>query len=153
MSIYMKKTLYLLIVIATIMTACRGKQSQRENPFFKEWDSEFGLPPFGEITDADYRPAILEGIKQHDAEIKAITDNPETPTFANTIEAYDHSGQLLAKVTGVLFNLNSTNSNDSLKAIVEFALPLLSEHNDNIFMNPDFFKRVETVYKTETKRI
>ena len=147
----MKKALYLIIAIITIMTACKGKQEQRVNPFFEEWGGEFGLPPFAEITDADYRPAVLEGIRQHDAEIKAIIDNPDAPTFANTIEAYDHSGQLLGKVVGVLFNLNSTNSNDSLKAIVEFALPLLSEHNDNIFMNPDFFKRVETVYKNRDK--
>ena len=147
----MKKAFYLIIAIITIMTACRGKQEQRVNPFFEEWGGEFGLPPFAEITDADYRPAVLEGSRQHDAEIKAIIDNPDAPTFANTIEAYDHSGQLLGKVVGVLFNLNSTNSNDSLKAIVEFALPLLSEHNDNIFMNPDFFKRVETVYKNRDK--
>ncbi len=137
--------------MATIMTACTGKQADRQNPFFEEWGGEFGLPPFAKITDADYRPAIIEGIKQHDAEIQAIIDNKEEPTFANTIEVYDHSGQLLDKVIGVLFNLNSSNSNDSIKAIVEFALPLLSEHNDNTFMNPDFFKRVETVYKNQDK--
>ena len=102
----MKKAFYLIIAIITIMTACRGKQEQRVNPFFEEWGGEFGLPPFAEITDADYRPAVLEGIRQHDAEIKAIIDNPDAPTFANTIEAYDHSGQLLGKVVGVLFNLN-----------------------------------------------
>ncbi len=147
----MQKVFYLLIAMATIMTACKGKQADRQNPFFEEWEGKFGLPPFATITDADYRPAIIEGIKQHEAEIKAIIDNREEPTFANTIEAYDHSGQLLDKVIGVLFNLNSSNSNDSLKAIVEFALPLLSEHNDNTFMNPDFFKRVEIVYKNQDK--
>lgn len=137
--------------MATIITACTGKQTDRQNPFFEEWGGEFGLPPFAKITDADYRPAIIEGIKQHEAEIMAIIENPEEPTFANTIEAYDQSGMLLDKVMGVLFNLNSSNSNDSLKAIVEFALPMLSEHNDNTFMNPDFFKRVETVYKNQEK--
>ena len=60
----MKKAFYLIIAIITIMTACRGKQEQRVNPFFEEWGGEFGLPPFAEITDADYRPAVLEGIRQ-----------------------------------------------------------------------------------------
>lgn len=147
----MKKVFYLLIAMATIMTACKKKQTDQHNPFFEEWGGEFGLPPFAKITDADYRPAIIEGIKQHEAEIKAIIDNQEEPTFANTIEAYDHSGQLLDKVMNVIFNLNSSDSNDSLKAIVEFALPMLSEHKDNTFMNPDFFKRVETVYKNQEK--
>ena len=95
----MKKAFYLIIAIITIMTACKGKQEQRVNPFFEEWGGEFGLPPFAEITDADYRPAVLEGIRQHDAEIKAIIDNPDAPTFANTMEQPSrhiplHSGQL-----------------------------------------------------------
>ncbi len=148
----MRKVFYLIILMATVMTACTGKKSaDRQNPFFEEWGGEYGLPPFDKITDADYRPAILEGIKQHDAEIQAIIANKEEPTFANTIEVFDHSGELLGKVIGVLFNLSGTDTNDSIRAVVEFALPLLSEHSDNIYMNADFFKRVGTVYKNQDK--
>ncbi len=144
----MKRLFYLLIVLSAMTISCK---QQKENPFFKEWTGEYGLPPFSEITDADYRPAILEGIKQHEKELDAIINNPEAPTFANTIEAYDHSGQLLDKVVGVLFNLSSSNSNDSIRAVEEFVTPILSEHNDNIFMNPKFFERVEDVYNNMDK--
>lgn len=138
--------------MATVMTACTGKKSaDRQNPFFEEWGGEYGLPPFDKITDADYRPALIEGVKQHDAEIQAIIDNKEVPTFANTIEVFDHSGELLSKVVGVLFNLSGTDTNDSIRAVVEFALPLLSEHSDNIYMNANLFKRVETVYQNQDK--
>ena len=150
---FMQKVFYLLILMATFMTACRGSKagSDRQNPFFEEWGGEYGLPPFDQITDADYRPAILEGIKQHDAEIQAIIANVEEPTFANTIEPLDHSGQLLSKVTGVLFNVCETDQTDSINAVVEWALPLLSEHSDNMYMNSDLFKRVEVVFQNQDK--
>ena len=75
-----------------------------QNPFLKEWNTPYGLPPFSEIQNKHYLPALDEGIKQHSAEIQAIIDNPEEPTFENTIEVFDHSGKLLAKVVGVLFD-------------------------------------------------
>ncbi|MDR3328473.1 MAG: M3 family metallopeptidase [Prevotellaceae bacterium] len=140
----MKKFIYLFIVLIMI-SACNNKQ-KKENPFFAEWNSEFGLPPFAQIEESDYIPAVEEGIKQHDAEVQGIIDNKEEPTFANTIEVFDHSGRLLSKVVGVLFNLSETNSSESLNGIVEKVMPMLSEHNDNIYMNPQFFKRIQTVY-------
>ena len=126
-----------------MITACCKKI---ENPFFVEWDTPYGLPPFEQIEEKHFLPAIEEGIKQQQAEVSAIINSLEAPTFENTIEAYDHSGALLSKVIGVLFNLSESDSNDSINAIVEKALPLLSEHNDNIFMNTNFYKRVAAVY-------
>ncbi|MDR2684752.1 MAG: M3 family metallopeptidase [Prevotellaceae bacterium] len=140
----MKKFFYL--TFALFMTsAC----NQKQNPFLKEWNTPYGLPPFAEISDKDYLPAVEEGIKQHAAEIETIINNQDAPVFENTIEPFDHSGQLLSKVLGVLFNLSETNSSDKLTAIVEKVLPLISEHNDNIFMNDKFFERVEAVYKNQ----
>ena len=136
----MKKFFYLTFALF-IMNACN-----QQNPFLKEWSTPYGLPPFSEIQNKHYLPALDEGIKQHSAEIQAIIDNPEEPTFENTIEVFDHSGELLAKVVGVLFNLSESNSSKKLNKIVEKAMPKLSEHNDNIFMNPKLFARVEKIY-------
>jgi len=138
----MKKSI-LILSLAIMITSCCKKT---ENPFFVEWETPYGLPPFEQIEDQHYLPAIEEGIKQQQAEIAAIIANSEKPTFENTIAAYDRSGMLLSKVIGVLFNLSESDSNDSLNAIVEKALPLLSEHSDNIFMNTDFYKRVAIIY-------
>lgn len=138
----MKKSILLLTTVI-MMTACCKKT---ENPFFIEWKTPYGLPPFEQIKEQDYLPAIEEGIKQQETEIAAIVNNKDLPTFENTIAAYDRSGALLSKVIGVLFNLSESDANDNLNAIVEEALPLLSEHSDNIFMNADFYKRVAYIY-------
>ena len=102
------------------MTACT---STRTNPFLTEWNTPLGIPPFEQIQEADYLPALEEGIKQHDAEIAAIIANPDAPTFDNVIAAYDQSGLLLAKVVGVLFNLAETDNTPTLEKIVEDATP------------------------------
>jgi len=136
----MKKFFYLTTALI-IMNACN-----QQNPFLKEWNTPYGLPPFAEIQNKHYLPALKEGIKQQTAEIQAIINNQEEPTFENTIAALDHSGRLLEKVAGVLFNLSSSDTSDELNEIVEKAMPKLSEHSDNIFMNPKLFARVEKVY-------
>ena len=138
----MKKSILFLTTVIMITACCK----KIENPFFVEWDTPYGLPPFEQIEEKHFLPAIEEGIKQQQAEVSAIINSLEAPTFENTIEAYDRSGALLSKVIGVLFNLSESDSNDSINAIVEKALPLLSEHNDNIFMNTNFYKRVAAVY-------
>ncbi|MBR5469817.1 MAG: M3 family metallopeptidase [Paludibacteraceae bacterium] len=138
----MKKSILFLATMIMITACCK----KIENPFFVEWETPHGLPPFEQIEEKHFLPAIEEGIKQQQAEVSAIINSLEAPTFENTIEAYDHSGALLSKVIGVLFNLSESDSNDSINAIVEKALPLLSEHNDNIFMNTNFYKRVAAVY-------
>ena len=128
--------------IALIMTACSEK-----NPFLAEWDTPYGIPPYEEIEVGDYIPAIQEGIAQQEAEIEAITSNPDAPTFDNTIVPLELSGEILSKVTGVLYNVSETDRTDSLDAVVARALPLLSGHSDNIAFNKALYNRVAAVYE------
>ena len=136
----MKKTI-LLASIAIAMTACTQK-----NPFLQEWNTPYGVPPFDQIQLSDYIPAVKAGIEQQKEELAAILANPDTPTFENTVAAYELSGEILAKVSGVLFNLQETEGNDEMEAIVEEATALLTEHEDNISMDPAFYERVKAVY-------
>ena len=132
--------------MAIALTACSNKS---QNPFLQDWDTPYGIPPFDKIAEADYLPAIKEGIAQQNAEIQAIIDNQDEPTFENTIAALDASGMTLEKVTSVLFNVSESDATESLNAIVEEAMPLVSAHSDNIFMNADLFARVEKVYNAD----
>ena len=94
-------------------------------------------------------PAFKEGIKQHQAEVEAIANNTAAPTFENTIEKLEFSGELLKKVSSVFFNLYSCNTNEGMEKIATEISPILSEHNDNIYLNDKLFARVDTLYKTK----
>ena len=118
-----------------------------QNPFLTEWDTPYGIPDFGKIQEKHYIPAIEEGIRQQEAEIAAIIANADAPTFENVVEAYEKSGVVLGRVTSVLFNISESDATESLQAIVEQALPLISVHSDNIMMNPDFFAKVDVLFK------
>ena len=118
-----------------------------KNPFLSEWDTPYGIPDFGKIEEKHYIPAIEEGIRQQEAEIAAIIANTEAPTFENVVEAYEKSGAVLGRVTSVLFNVSESDATESLQKIVEQALPLISVHSDNIMMNPDFFAKVDVLFK------
>ena len=128
------------------------KQSNtKDNPFFAEYKTPFEVPPFDKIDTSHYMPAFIEGMKQHNEEIKAITENTQAPDFENTILAYDKSGKLLTKVASVFFNLKSANTNEKMQEIAVKVSPLLSEHYDNISMNPQLFEKIKAVYeKRET---
>ncbi len=106
----------------------------------------YGTVPFDKIKTEHYEPAIREGIRQQAAEIDAIVNNPEVPTFANTILAYEKSGELLDRVTTVFGNLRSAETNDDLQTLAQEMMPLLSEHSNNISLNEELFKRVKAVY-------
>ena len=136
----MKRVLKLFIATMAAVS-CIGN-----NPFFAEWETPYGIPDFDAVKEKHYLPAVVVGIAQQQAEIEAIIANTEEPTFANVVEAYERSGAILDRVTGVLFNLSETDATPSLQAIVEKVLPQLSVHSDNIFMNPAFFKKVEVLY-------
>ena len=139
------KKIIITMAMAVALCACANHQ----NPFLTEWDTPYGIPPFDQITNADYLPAVKAGIEQQMAEIQAIIDNPEAPDFENTVVAFDRSGSILEKVGNVLFNVSESDASDELNKIVEEAMPLISEHSDNIFMNPDFFARVKAVYEAD----
>ena len=125
------------------MISCK---EAHENPFFEEWNTPYGTAPFSRIETADYLPAFKAGIEQQKAEIQAIIDCPDAPTFENTIAAYELSGELLAKVGGVFFNLTESDSTPEMQKIEEEVMPLVTAASDEIFMNEDFFARVKAVY-------
>ena len=116
------------------------------NPLIEGWNTPYGIPDFGAVKEKHYVPAFEAGVAQQQAEIDAIIANEEAPTFANVVEAYEKSGAILDRAVGVLFNLSETDSTPALQEIVEKVLPMISVHSDNIFMNADFFKKVEVLY-------
>lgn len=116
------------------------------NPFFEKYDTPHGTTPFDKIKTEHYEPAIREGIRRQAAEIDAIIDNAEAPTFENTVVAYEQSGELLNRVTTVFGNLRSAETNDELQEIAQKMVPLLSEHSNNISLNEKLFERVKAVY-------
>ena len=145
----MKKIL-LSASLAAMLTACGGGGGQTampaDNPFFTEYTTPFGVPPFDQIRLEHYKPAFLEGMKQESAEVEAIINNPEEPTFENTIVALDQSGTLLRRVSSVFYGQNSANTNDEMQALSKDLSPLLSKHSDDINLNPQLFARVKAVY-------
>ena len=128
----------------TLLTAC---QTEQKNPFFETYTTPYGAPPFDKIKLEHYMPAFLEGMAQQKAEIDAIVNNTEAPTFANTIEALEYSGSLLDKVTYAFFNVYMADGNDEMGKIAEEVSPLLSEQSDYIMLNEGLFERVKAVYE------
>ena len=116
------------------------------NPLRAEWTGPYGVPPFAEIKTEHFKPAILKGILEARAEVQAIIDNPEEPTFENTILAYERTGQSLAKVMGVFGNLSSTDTNPEIQALEAEIYPMLSTERDAVTFNPKMFARVKAVY-------
>lgn len=146
----MKKIGLSLFALALIASSCKTTPEQKKdmsNPFFTDYTTPFQVPPFDQIKLEHYMPAIEEGIKEHVAEIKAITDNKEEATFDNTILAFDQSGDLLNKVNSVFSNLNSANTSDEMQALAREITPKLSTHSDNIMLNKELFTRVKAVYE------
>ena len=117
------------------------------NPFLQPYHTLHDTTPFQQIRIEDYEPAIREGMRLEEEEIRQITENPEKPTFQNTILALEHAGKTLDRVTTVLFNLLSAETNDELEAIAEKMTPELSEHANNISLNEALFARVKAVYE------
>ena len=140
----MKMKRILFFAMALAMTACGPKAGKI---FKEEWNTPYGTAPFSQITEADYKPAILAGIEAQKAEIRAIVGNPDAPTFENTIEAYELSGDLQSKVVGVFFNLAESDSTPVIQQIEEEVTPIISEASDEIFMDEAFFARVKAVYE------
>jgi len=118
-----------------------------KNPLLEEFKNEYGIPPFELIKEEHYIPAFDKAIEEHAKEIKLIIDNKETPTFENTINALENSGELLSKVSRVFYNLLSAHSNDNLNKIASEISPKLSRHNDSISLNQDLFIKIKKVHE------
>jgi peptidyl-dipeptidase Dcp len=116
------------------------------NPFAAASTLQYEAPPFDRIKDTDYQPALEEGMRVQLTEIAAVADNPDGPTFANTIEAMERSGRLLTRTAKIFFNLTQSNTNDTLQKIQSEESPKLAAHQDTIYLNPKLFARVKAVY-------
>jgi len=143
-----KKYLLILLSIGLIMGACsKQKEEKGGNPFFEEYETPFKVPPFDKIENKHFIPAFEKAMKEHKSEIEAIVNNPEDPTFDNTVGEMVYSGKLMDKVTYVFYGLLSANTSDELQNIAQKISPKLSAHRDEIKLNPELFKRIKTVYE------
>lgn len=141
--------------LAVALSACNAKKpdsaSLVANPFFVEYTTPFGVPPFDQIKVEHYKPAFLNGMEEQAKEIESIVNNPEEATFENTIVALDRSGELLNKVMYAFNGQASVNTNDEIQALQQALSPVLSKHRDDIRLNPELFARVKSVYDNQEK--
>jgi peptidyl-dipeptidase Dcp len=152
------KTGGILAAIATVMSASvlmpttaiaqskSAKSKMNQNPFLAPYTTPHQTAPFDKIKNDDYLPAIKDGLAQGRKDVDAIVNNPAKPTFENTVVALEQGGELLGKVTSVLFNLNSAETSPELQAIVKEVSPMLSEYGNDITLNEKLFARIKTVY-------
>lgn len=144
----MKVAILVIISAGFLLASCTKQQS---NPFFTEWNTPFQTPPFDQIKEQHYMPAFQEGMARQQKEIEKIANNTAPPTFQNTIEMMEESGELLTKVNNVFENLTSANTNDEMQTIAKEVAPLLSKHWDDIRLNEKLFQRVKTIYDQKDK--
>jgi peptidyl-dipeptidase Dcp len=140
----------LFLISALLLIVGCQQQSNMDpniNPFFQEWNTAYEVPPFMDIKDEHYMPAYQKGMEENLSEIDVIVKNPETPTFANTIEELERTGKLLTKVSRVFSNLASSNTNPKLQELQRELSPMLSAHYDKISLNEGLFNRVEAVWQ------
>ena len=147
-----KKLINMIALSVIALASCNTKnepkpEAETPNPFLTEYTTPFQVPPFDQIKNEHYLPAFEAGMKEQLAEVEAIVNNEEAPTFQNTILPFDKSGQILDRVSNVFFNLNECLTDDEMIAIAEEVLPLLSKHGDSIMMNPKLFERIDYVYQ------
>ncbi|MBC8183809.1 M3 family metallopeptidase [candidate division KSB1 bacterium] len=141
----MKNVLIFFVSSTIFFLAC---SQSGQNPFFTEWKTPFGTPPFNKIKEeVHYLPAFEQGMALHQNEIETIVNNTEAATFENTIEAMELSGKLLKKVSKVFSNMLSANTSDTLQGTAKVVAPLMSKHSDDIWLNEKLFQRVKTVYE------
>jgi len=140
-----------MIILAVFVIQGAFGQKDSKNPFFEEWKTPYGIPPFEKIQSEHFIPAFETGMKEQEKAIQAIVENKEGPTFKNTIEAIENSNQLLNKVSSVFSNLRSANTSSELQKIAGEIFPKLSAHSDNINLNDALFKRIERVYENREK--
>ena len=116
------------------------------NPFLADWDGAYGVPPFSEIEDDHFMPAMKKGILLARAEIESVINNPDAPTFENTILPLDSNGALVSKVAYAFSNMNATDTNDARQALASEIWPMLTREGDAVNLNPDLYARVKAVY-------
>jgi len=135
----------LILILVTILTA--SNLYSQVNPLLEEYGTPFNVPPFEKIRNEHFLPAFREGIKQQREIIESIVNNPDAPTFENTILALEYSDYRISEVGGVFYNLLSANTSPEIQKIASEIAPELSAHNDNIYLNDKLFGKVKAVYK------
>ena len=135
-----------LLAAAVGVALCGCAEQKPGNPLFAEFTAPFGVAPFEQITIDHYREGMLKGMEEQKKEVEAIINNPEAPTFENTIKALDQSGELMRKVRGTFGPISSSNATDETRALQKEMSPLSSAHNDDIYLNPALFAKVKAVY-------
>ncbi len=146
--------LVLLLMLSTVFLKAFGQMNATpalDNPLLSTYKTPFGVPPFDKIRPEHFEPTFEEGMRQHKAEITTIVRQTQVPTFANTVEALEASGQLLSRVNTIFANLNSANTSKEIQKIAQTIAPRLAKHNDDISLDPALFQRVKTVYDQRLK--
>ncbi len=137
---------FLTLLVLMTATSCSSQKQRGENPFFTEWDTPYGVPPFDRILPEHFMPAFERGMAIELAEIDAITSNNDEPTFENVIEAYDRSGEMLSQTALVFGMLCGAENTAEMQALQEEAMPMLTAHGDKIALNEPLFARIKAVY-------
>jgi len=145
----MNKKAVKILAMSLILSSCGAgiKKESADNPLFSQWNTPFGIPPFEQIHNRHFMPAIQAGMQEQLDEIQAIINNSEPANFKNTIEALDYSGRLLDRTLSIFYNLEGAETNDTLQQIAQEISPLLAEHSDKISMNDKLFERINSVHQ------
>lgn len=155
----MKKISSVLLISALAFnqscTTMKSTETQKEvptpdaslssNPFMKKSKLQYETPEFDKIKDEHFKPAFDFGLKQHDAEILKIANNPEAPTFENTLVVLEKSGEILKRAVIVFSNLTSANTNPTLQALDEEYAPIFAAHSDKMYLNENLYKRIKAI--------
>ncbi len=139
-------TALLTLFLAMTFISCKSGKTVGENPFFAEWETPYGVPPFDKIEPEHFLPAIERGMSLHEAEIDAITSNNDAPTFENVILAYDASGKMLSQVELIFGMLCAAENTSEMQALEEQIMPRMAAHADKIRLNGKLFERIKAVY-------
>ncbi len=134
------------LFLAMTLVCCKSEKRVGENPFFAEWNTPYGVPPFDRIAPEHFLPTLERGMSLHDAEIDAITSNNDEATFENVILAYDNSGKMLSQVALIFDMLCAAENTPELEKLQVEVAPLLAAHADKIRLNEQLFERVKQVY-------
>jgi peptidyl-dipeptidase Dcp len=145
------KTIILMFIITSLCFASCKQEEKNLNPLLGEFDTPFGIPPFGQIKVSHFIPAYIKAFEEQNEIVRKIITNKQTPTFNNTIRELEYSDELLTRISRIFGGLSSAHTNDSLQAVNIQIAPLLSKHYDNINLNDTLFRRIKSVYDNKEK--
>ncbi|HOE24334.1 MAG TPA: M3 family metallopeptidase [Bacteroidales bacterium] len=146
----MRRAFILIMAVALAAVSCNTQTKDQGNPFYAEWKTPFGVPPFDQIRNEHYLPAIDSGIALARLQIAEITANEDAPTFANTVAQYDRAGELMSKVAYVFYSQTSANTNDTLEALQMEIAPKMSAFSDEVLLNAELFSRIKVVWENRS---